>query len=161
MFDLFKKQVDLLDYVRDELSYVLSEEWEKKVPQLCIDNSNHLLDDVDIHELTVHLQAITIQLLGARLSKSGASLGRLMEAYSLKDELYEKMQKTNVQNMAAEYNKAFGSSPIDGVAEMARLATASLVTDSANKEPANKYLHKSMYSILRNMYAATSKVKLR
>ena len=153
MFSIFKKKVQISKYTTTMMNTIFYVETTghclklKKIDIFKKVTDDHLLDE---------LRSAHIQLLSVAVTKNYFDIYLSMEMNkSIKDHL-ERNGNSNLLNTIEEYTKAFGSSPIDGVQEMAKLIIKRLNLD----EDVSQIFKELFYEFLSSLFADIAKVKL-
>ena len=84
------------------------------------------------------MQAIYLELFGIAILKS-TNYSIAMEAHIAKDEYLESKNYSYIASLYNLYNRAFGSSMIDGIKEMVSVLSESLTGSRQNKEIMDTY----------------------
>ncbi len=155
----FKKKISLKEYCLSKFNYILSEDFIA-----LFDNTNNKInftytDKEDKENSLANFKAVYLQLIGITFSRHLTREQRYA-ARSLEDEYFEEKKIRNLKILRRIYNSAFGSSPVDGVEQMAIVFAENIQSNNIDKEIVRSTYYEVFYDILNEFFSELKKIKL-
>lgn len=138
---------------------MFSQEQKQKWLQLKAESADSPMRTVPERKLIDEMLGAHLQLLSLAITKQYRDINMMSEVYSCVEAFLKNNQGTALSGVKDEYNKAFGSSPADGVLAMARLFN-SRVSGGRLSGKTEREIYDSMYQKLSAYFTDFKKLKL-
>jgi hypothetical protein len=155
---LFKRKVTVADYCHEKLTRLFSQGREATWDNLRVQCNDPHLSQADRGAYYSNLRAVMIELMQIAVAKN-CHWKSCSDSHAFVGDYLEKHGLEEINSLAGEYNRAFGTPSLDGVAVMVRLFAEKL-TESKMGDPARQRFLAEFYAILRGLFEEFKSVKL-
>jgi len=155
----FKTKVPLKEFCRQKFDFILSDEVRSMADQFRNRCGTDFAAHVDPDEYLAHFRGAYLQLLGVVFSRSLKRDQRYDVMFMQKEYLKTK-GCAELDDLHRLYNSAFGSSPVDGVEQMAVCFAEHVQAQGTDTATIIRVHHDGFYRILKDVFSEIKKIKL-
>ena len=160
MLSFFKKKVPLAEYCNTILNTIFSEEMTIQLMRIKNGIPDSALSQAGQPLYLNEMRGAYLQLFSIVITKQCNDMQISMDASRYFDTyLSKKFGSQDLRNVSDAYNKAFGSSPSDGVMEMAKLLSLRLGKDELSQGTIEAF-RELFYTFLSSTIHDLEKVKI-
>ena len=130
----FKRKISVSEYCKTRLDLLFSDQQAQVWLQLKQSWPDYKYLSISDHLFLMHVRAAHIEILSMVVTKKYASnLNIYMEMEEFIKNYLDEHNESNIKELLPLYSHALGSSPIDGIMEMAKFIAVCLYQDKCSQ----------------------------
>jgi hypothetical protein len=155
----FKKKVPLKEFCHQKFDFILSDEARTMADQFRNRCGTDFTAHVDQEKYLAHFRGAFLEFLGVVFSRT-LNRDQRYDVMFIEKEYLKTKGYTELDYLHRLYNSAFGSSPVDGVEQMAICLTEHLQIQGVDTATVMRVHHDGFYRILKDLFSEIKKIKL-